>query len=190
MAEAGWDALVVVARVARPHGLRGEVVLHSETDFPDERFRPGAQVLMQDAGALRTLTIRAARFYKGHPIVGFEGLESIEDVEPLAGCELRIEPADLVALPPGCFYHHDLVGCRVETVEGDEVGTVTRVEGAGGASRLTVDGPAGEQLVPLVDQICRQIDLGARRIVIAAPEGLLGLNRVRGPRKVWRGGRR
>ena len=190
MASAEWDSLVVVARVTRPHGLRGEVVLHSETDFPEERFRPGGQVLVEDAGAVRSLTVRSVRVYKGRPIVGFDGIDSIEDAEPFVGCELRIEPGDLIPLPPGCFYHHDLVGCRVETVEGDEVGTVTRGDGAGGASRLTVEGPAGEQLVPLVDEICRQIDPGARRIVIAAPEGLLGLNPVPGPRRVWRGGRR
>ncbi|MCX6543729.1 MAG: ribosome maturation factor RimM [Acidobacteria bacterium] len=189
MAAAGWDSLVVVARVARPHGLRGEVVLFSETDFPEERFRRGGHVLVEDGGGVRTLTVRSARFYKGRPIVGFEGIDSIEAVETLVGHELRIEPGDMVALPPGCFYHHDLVGCRVETVEGNEVGTVTRVDGAGGASRLTVEGPAGEQLVPLVDAICRQIDPEARRIVIAPPEGLLDLNRVRGHRRARRGGR-
>jgi 16S rRNA processing protein RimM len=145
---------------------------------------------MQDAGTVRTLTVRSARFYKGRPIVGFDGIDSIEAVEPFAGRELRIEPGNLVPLPPGCFYHHDLVGCRVETVEGDEVGTVTRVDGDGGGSRLTVEGPAGEHLVPLVDEICRQIDPGARRIVIAPPDGLLSLNQVVGRQRVWRGGRR
>jgi hypothetical protein len=62
-------------------------------------------------------------------------------------------------------------------------------DAAGGASRLTVEGPAGEQLVPLVDAICRQIDPDARRIVIAPPEGLLDLNRVRGHGRARRGGR-
>lgn len=189
MASAEWDSLVVVARVSRPHGLRGEAVLQSETDFPEERFRPGGQVLVQDAGAVRSLTVRSVRIQKGRPIVGFEGIESIEDVEPFVGRELRIAAGDLVELPPGCFYHHDLVGCHVETVDGTQVGTVTRVDGAGGMSRLTVEGPGGEHLVPLVDAICRQIDPGARRIVIAAPEGLLDLNRGPGPRRVWRGRR-
>jgi 16S rRNA processing protein RimM len=190
MAGVEWDSLVVVAHVTRVHGLRGDVVLHSETDFPDERFRPGGTVLVKDADAVRTLTVRSARFYKGHPIVAFDGIDSIEAAEPLVGCELRIEATELVPLPPGCFYHHDLVGCRVETVEGTEVGIVTEVLGAGGASRLTVNGPDGENLIPLVDEICRQIDPGARRIVIAAPDGLLGLNAASGRRRrVWRGGR-
>lgn len=184
-----WEALVVVARVARPHGLRGEVILDADTDFPEERFRPGASVLVQEAGEVRALTVRSSRLHKGRPIVGFEGVDVIEAAEPLVGHELRIEPAALMPLPPGAFYHHDLVGCRVETVDGEQVGTVTRVDGAGGASRLTVDGPAGEQLVPLVDEICREIDPGAKRIVIAAPDGLLGLNRTAPRRRGRRGGR-
>jgi len=190
MTAAEWDALVVVARVARTHGLRGEVILDSETDFPEERFHPGAQVLVNDGGQVRTLTLKALRLHKGRPIVGFEGIDIIEDAEPLAGKELRVEQADLVALPPGAFYHHDLVGCRVETVDGLEVGTVTKVEGGGGASRLVIAGQREEVLVPLVDEICREIDPAARRIVIAAPEGLLGLNEVSGRKREWQGRKR
>ena len=189
MAAGRWEDLVVVGRVARAHGLRGEVILDAVTDFPEERFAPGRDVLMQEAGGVRALTVRTARFQRGRPIVGFEGLESIDQAEGLAGCELRIAAEDLVELPPGMFYHHDLVGCRVDTVDGAEVGTVTKVEGAGAATQLVVTGSSGEQLVPLVDAICRQIDLAARRIVIAAPEGLLGLNEVRGPKRVWHGRR-
>lgn len=190
MTAAEWDAMVVVARVARTHGLRGEVILDSETDFPDERFRPGAQVLVHDGTQVRALTLKALRYHKGRPIVGFVGIDVIEDAEPLAGRELRVEPDALVALPPGAFYHHDLVGCRVETLDGVEVGTVTKVEGGGGASRLVVAGAREEVLVPLVDEICRQIDTAAKRIVIAAPDGLLGLNEVSGRRREWQGRRR
>ena len=189
MAAAQWDDLVVVARVARAHGLRGDVVLDAVTDFPEERFAPGGGVLIQVDGSVRALTIRTARFHRGRPIVGFEGVDSIDQAEAFAGCELRIAPGDLIELPPDMFYHHDLVGCRVETADGAEVGTVAKVEGEGATSRLVVSGPAGEQLVPMVDEICREIDTTARRIVIAAPEGLLGLNEVRGPKRVWRGRR-
>ena len=71
-----WDALVVVARVARTHGLRGEVILDSETDFPEERFAPGARVLVNEAGRVRALTLKALRLHKGRPIVGFEGIDA------------------------------------------------------------------------------------------------------------------
>ena len=76
------------------------------------------------------------------------------------------------------YYHHDLVGCRVETVAGDVVGQVRAVEGSGVTSRLVVQTPGADELIPLIDHVCRVIDPGARRIVIAAPEGLLGLNQT------------
>ena len=74
------------------------------------------------------------------------------------------------------FYHHELTGCRVETVEGGVVGTVSGVEGDGGVNRLVVDAGSGEILVPLVDEICVEIDLAAAVITIDPPEGLLDLN--------------
>jgi 16S rRNA processing protein RimM len=89
---------------------------------------------------------------------------------------LRIPAEQLATLPPGAFYHHDLVGCRVETTGGAPVGTVEAVEGAADASRLVVAGATGEILIPLATDICTTIDVRARRIVIDPPAGLLDLN--------------
>ncbi|MEK6629994.1 MAG: ribosome maturation factor RimM [Acidobacteriota bacterium] len=186
MTEAEWDALVVVGRVARPHGRWGEVILNAETDFPEERFRPGRQLLTRRGVDVMALTVRSARIQQGRPVLGFAGVESIDDAQALAGCELRIAVADLVPLPPGMFYQHDLVGCRVETVDGIDLGVVAAVDGSGAASRLVVDGPAGEQLIPLTQDICRIVDPAARRIVIAPPDGLLGLNDTRRSRQARR----
>ena len=115
--------------------------------------------------------------HKGRPIVGFEGIDSIEDAERLGRVELWIRAADRAALPDGEFYHDALIGCRVETTDGKEVGTVSRVEGPRGMSLLVVKGEgAREVLVPLAEAICPVIDPAARRIVINPPEGLLELN--------------
>lgn len=171
-----WDDCIVVARVSRPHGLRGDVVLHPETDFLEERFRPGDRFFVLEGARIGVMTLRAARFQRGRPIVGFEGIDTIEAAEVLAGRELRIDPSALVPLPDGVYYHHDLVGCRVETMDGADVGVVTRVDGGGVATRLVVDGATGEQLIPLAVDICRTIDTEGRRIRIEAPDGLLDLN--------------
>ena len=183
---AAWDDLIVVARVARPHGRRGEVILNLETDFPEERFRPGNRLLVRRGALIAPLVIRSVWFMRDRPVVGFDGVESIDDAEALAGIELRIPAEQLAALPPGMFYHHDLLGCRVETTSGAVVGEVVGVEGRGAASRLVVRTPRGEDLIPLVDEMCPIIDPPARRIVVAAPDGLLGLNetaRSRGERR-------
>ena len=174
-----WDDMAVVGRVARPHGLRGDVVVNPETDFIAERFRPGATLWTRSAGREEQLTITSARVQNGRPVIGFEGLSSIEAVERLAGLELRVPETSLQPLEPGRYYEHQLVGCAVETAKGEAVGTVVRVESGAGGSRLVVDGPRGEILVPLAAEICVDVDVAARRIRIEPPEGLLELNEVR-----------
>ena len=83
----------------------------------------------------------------------------------------------LAGLPRGTFYRHDLVGCQVQTSAGAAVGVVQGVEGTLDRSRLVVQSPDGEVLIPLVTAICTSIDVEAKRIVIDPPEGLLELNR-------------
>ena len=174
-----WDDMAVVGRIARPHGLRGDVVVNPETDFVAERFRPGATVWTRSAGRDEQLTIASARVQNGRPVVGFEGLSSIEAVERLAGLELRVPEESLQPLEPGRYYEHQLVGCSVETADGTSVGTVVRVDSSAGGSRLVVEGARGEILVPLAVDICVEIDIARRRIRIEPPEGLLELNETR-----------
>ena len=174
-----WDDMVVVGRITRPHGLRGQVVVTPETDFVAERFRPGAFVWTRWAGRDEQLTIASARVQHGRPVIGFEGLLSVEAVERLAGLELRIPEASLQPLAPGRYYEHQLVGCVVEEAAGAGVGTVVRVESGAGGSRLVVQGLRGEILIPFAVEICIEVDLGRKRIRIDPPEGLLELNEVR-----------
>src|SRR5687767_3454320 len=122
-----WDDMAVVGRVARPHGLRGDVVVTPETDFVTERFRPGATVWTRTGGREEQLTIATARVHNGRAVVGFAGLSSIEAAERLAGLELRIPEESLQPLEPGRYYEHQLVGCSVATARGELVGTVVRV---------------------------------------------------------------
>lgn len=177
-----WEELVVVARVARAHGLRGEVVLNPETDFAEDRFAPGQRFYVLDGARVGELVSRSLFFNRIRPVVGFEGIDTIEQTDHLVGCELRIDPADLTPLPDGVFYQHDLAGCRVETSDGVEVGVVRKVDGSGNASRLVVDAESGEVLIPLAVDICTTIDPAGRRIVVNAPDGLFDLNVTRARR--------
>ena len=169
--------MAVVGTIARPHGIRGQVVLNVETDFPDERFRSGSELFVGRRGGIEPLTLTTVRFHQGRPIVGIAGVDSIDDAQRLAGLELRVPADRLVRLPEGTFYRHELIGCGVETGEGRPVGTVTHVEGTMDASRLVVDADGDEVLIPLNDAICTRIDAVGKRIVIEPPEGLLTLNR-------------
>jgi 16S rRNA processing protein RimM len=168
--------MVLVGRIARPHGIRGHVIVTPETDFVDERFRTGATFWTRSDRGDETLTVNAARVQNGRPVIGFEGFTRIEDVERLAGLDLRVPEDTLQPLAEGAYYVHDLVGCAVETVSGERVGEVLRVDGGAGASVLSIRGPRGEVLVPLAADICIEVDVAGRRIRINPPEGLLELN--------------
>jgi 16S rRNA processing protein RimM len=172
-----WKAMALVGRIARAHGLRGQVILNLETDFPEERFQPGAELFIERKGRVEPLTISSVRFHRERPIVGLGGVETVDDAEALAGHELRVPVERLAALPPGTYYRHDLIGCRVETTSGAAVGVVSDVEGTLAGSRLVVDGAAGEVLIPLAAEICPEIDPAGKRIVIDPPPGLVDLNR-------------
>jgi 16S rRNA processing protein RimM len=171
-----WEQMALVGRIARAHGRRGEVIVNPETDFPDTRFRTGAEVFVERQHGVEALTITGVRFQHDRPVVGFAGVDSMDAAEALAGLELRVPVDRLAPLPEGTFYHHDLIGCEVETRAGERVGTVRAVEGTGARSRLVIDGARGEILIPLADEICPSVDVVARRIVIEPPEGLLELN--------------
>ena len=172
--------MVTVGRIVRPHGNRGQVVVDPESDFAEERFKPGETLCVHRGEPAGTdeLTVSASRPHERRWVVGFEGVGSIDDAEALRGLELRIPEARLRTLGPNTFYAHDLVGCEVRTLGGDRVGVVTRVDLATGIPMLVVTA-RGEVLVPFVDAICRRVDPEARVIEIDPPDGLIALNGAR-----------
>jgi 16S rRNA processing protein RimM len=170
-----WDALILVGVVARSHGNKGEVIVNSETDFPEERFRPGGRLHTRlPGGEERLLVVTSSRMHQGRPVLALDGYGSISDAEGLAGCELRVPESEQAPLPPGLFYHHQLVGCEVVGEDGGAIGRVAKVEGGTGTSRLVVRGPRKELQIPLADEICT-VDIARKRITVRPPEGLLEL---------------
>jgi 16S rRNA processing protein RimM len=178
--------MALVGRITRPHGLRGQVVVHPETNFVDERFAEGATFWTRSTAGDEQLTIVSSRVQNGRAVVAFDGFTRVEDVERLAGLELRIPEDALQPLQPGTYYEHQLVGCAVETTAGDVVGQVAKVEGGVGASRLVMNGPRGEILIPLAVDICVDIDIANRKIRISPPPGLLDLNETTKSRRTRR----
>ena len=176
MTEPAWDDLILVGRIARTHGLRGEVAIDVVSDFADERFLPGRTLWRRDTRGVAALVVATVRDHHDRLLVRFEGIDTIEAAEALGKAEVRMAPTEIDALPDGTYHHFDLVGCEVVTTDGTAVGTVRGVDGSRTASRLVVQAARGEVLVPLADSICVEIDPAGKRIVIAPPEGLLDLN--------------
>ena len=184
-----WDDMVVVGRIARAHGNRGQVIVNVETDFPARRFQPDRVVYLNADGGPQPCRIAASRFHAGRPVLTLEGVETMSQAEALSGYELRVPEATLPPLPVGTFYQHDLVGCEVTTTTGAVVGTVVAVRGSAGANRLIVrpagrdgtdGGPGGggdEIEMPLAEPICVRIEPRRKMVIVDPPDGLLELNR-------------
>lgn len=171
--------LIGIARIARPHGVKGEVIAELMTDFP-ERFGTIAKVTARRPdGSLISLTLTGHRFHKGRIILKFEGYGSFERAEELRNTTLVVERRELVKLPHDSYYNFDLIGCRVEVAGGGELGRVEEVRDFGAAPLLVVAGEdAGgprEYLIPFTREICPRVDIAGRLIEIVPPDGLLEL---------------
>lgn len=164
---------VVVGRIGRPHGIRGEVTVEPRTDEPDERFAPGA-VLSVD-GPVTTLVVDRAHWHSGRLLVAFAGVHDRNAAEALRGLLLHVErPADELPADPEEFYDSSLVECTVELADGTPVGVVSEVVHLPGQDLLSVRTPDDRDvLVPFVEAIVPTVDVAERRIVITPPPGLI-----------------
>ncbi len=175
--EDGLDSveLVIVARVAKPRGVKGEVAADLLTDFP-ERFEGLEELIAVFPGGRRTrLALEGHWFHGDRVVLKLEGYDSPEDASALAGCELAVPESEAVELEEGEFYDWQLEGCRAETIEGRALGTVREVLHTGGEAHVLVirDEAEREHLIPLAESICVEIDTDAKLIRVDAPEGLL-----------------
>jgi 16S rRNA processing protein RimM len=171
----------LVARIGKPHSLRGEVTVQLHTDDPEGRFVPGARFATEAAagsGVPRELVLRSARVHNGIWLLAFEGIPDRTGAEGLRGTRLLVDSED-VPEEDGDegWYEDELVGLRAVDRDGAELGTVSGLE-VGAAQDLLVLTLAGGTTawVPLVEEIVPEVDVEAGRVVIDAPPGLLELN--------------
>ena len=167
---------LVVGRVGRPHGLRGEVTVEVRTDDPAQCFA-GGSVLLTDPPGRGPLTVAGSRWHADRLIVRFAGVGDRESAENLRDTVLEIESDELAPLTdPEEFYDHELIGLTVLTVTGEQVGTVSDVLHHG-QDLLVVSGTGArggrEILVPFVAALVPEVDIKAGRLVIDPPAGLL-----------------
>lgn len=180
----------LVARIGRPHGLRGEVTLQLHTDDPEARLAPGTVLDTRaepGSGVPRTLTVASARSHQGTWLVGFEGIPDRTGAEGLRGTRL-VRPADLVD-PAGDrsptededdegWYEDELVGLAAYDPAGVLLGEVSGLVTGVAQDRLVLTLTDGAQAeVPFVEALVPSVDLEAGRVVVDAPPGLLDLGR-------------
>ena len=168
------EDLVVVGRLARPHGLRGEMSVEVLTDFPG-RFVPGLVLLASGEGGSRRreLVVAAVRGHGERVLVTFEGVASRTAAEELRGLDVAVPAGSEVPRPEGFVYHFDVEGCRAVDRAGRELGVVTGLADVAGRSLLELRTPLGERAVPFVEPIVVSVDLAKRLVVLDPPAGLL-----------------
>jgi 16S rRNA processing protein RimM len=172
---------VIVGRIGRPHGIRGEVLIGVRTDEPDLRFAVGASLdagptADGDSAADQILRVASKRWHSGQLLIGFAGITDRTAAGELTGSWLRVDSSQLPPTPdPDEFRDHELIGLSVRTSAGQAVGVVTDVLHHG-QDLLVVRRAAGdgeEHLVPFVKAIVPEIDVAAGLLVIDPPPGLL-----------------
>lgn len=186
---------VTIARILRSRGNKGEVAAELLTDFP-ERLKTFKEVFLSDGKvAPRTAGLKSFWVDRNHPGFGvfhFEGVSSINDAEKLRGYGIQIPIEQRVELPAGNYFVTDLIGCsafelpsvapavssapsapsRAPSLLGSVRDVFFPGESQPGTPLLAVDTSSGELLIPLAEDICKKIDVAARRIEVLLPEGL------------------
>ncbi|WP_293786896.1 ribosome maturation factor RimM [uncultured Aeromicrobium sp.] len=162
--------LVVIGRVGRAHGIRGEVAVELRTDEPERRFAPGASVLC----AGRPLTVTTARRHAGRLLVAFEQVRDRTAAEGLRGqlIEAEVDPAERPE-DDDAFYDRQLIGLHVERLDGTHVGKVSEVLHLRAHDTLAIDADGRELLVPFVAALVPDVDLERGVVTVADVPGLL-----------------
>jgi 16S rRNA processing protein RimM len=164
-----------VARIGKPHGIRGEVTVQVLTDAPGDRFVPGTQFVVEPASA-GPLTVESARWNKDILLLAFEEVETRNDAETLRGAKLYIETEELEEDDDEGWYEHELVGLDVR-VGGKVVGKVSGLHTMPVQDLLVVTGEDGKEvLVPFVEQIVPEVNVGEKYVVVTPPPGLFEVN--------------
>lgn len=174
---------VWLARIRRPQGRKGEVLADLLTDFP-EKFSERKHLWLvpeKSSASAREVELTAHWPHKGGMVLHFASFDSISDAAALTGLLVAIPRSQRAPLDDGEVYIGDLIGCSLLNVAGGtpvRVGEIEDVDrGAGPVALLVVRGAEGEILIPFAQSYLRRIDLEARRVEMALPEGLVDLNR-------------
>ncbi|MFJ4003204.1 ribosome maturation factor RimM [Streptomyces sp. NPDC090023] len=165
---------LVVARIGRAHGIKGEVTVEVRTDEPESRLAPGA-VLATDPASVGPLTIATGRVHSGRLLLRFEGVADRTGAEALRNT-LLIADVDPEEMPDDEdeYYDHQLIDLDVVTEDGTEVGRITEISHLPSQDLFIVERPDGsEVLIPFVEEIVSEIDLNEQKAVITPPPGLI-----------------
>lgn len=165
-----------VGKIVNTHGVKGEVKIVSTTDFPEERYQIGNTLYLFHSNNKEPigLVIKSHRNHKNFDLLTFEGYEDINEVEKFKEGILKVQEDQLQELDEGEYYFHEIVGCKVLTTEGEDLGTIREILSPGANDVWVVKGERGkEYLIPYIEDIVKNVDIEKQVITIEPMEGLL-----------------
>ncbi|TRZ38746.1 ribosome maturation factor RimM [Niallia circulans] len=165
-----------VGKVVNTHGIRGELRVISRTDFPEERYKVGNSIYFFGEGKKEPseLKVKTQRPHKNFHLLTFEGYDNVNEVEFMKGGTLKVPESFLGELPENEYYFHEIIGCKVETVEGDEIGVISEILTPGANDVWVIKTTKKtEVLIPYIEEVVMKVDVKEKLVVIEPMEGLL-----------------
>ena len=170
---------IAVGVIRKAHGVRGEASVEIWTHSADRLSElTDVTLVAPDEKTTRDMRIESVRPHGDRALVKFAGIDTPEALRDLNNWTIEIPKDEARELEENEFFLHDLVGLTLVDADGAMRGTVAEANESGGGIMLTVDGPKGRYDVPFAAEICTEIDLDRKRIVVALPEGLDDLDHV------------
>jgi 16S rRNA processing protein RimM len=163
--------LITIGRVVGTHGLRGEVRVRLETDFP-QRFDGLREAYLVRGGRTETITIGGTRPHRGGVLMVIHGIDDMAAARQLCGADIAVPREAAVRLGADEYYVFEIIGLRVRAVDGRLLGTVTQVMRTPANDVYVVEGPDGELLVPALRDVVRRVDRAGQEMTVALPPGL------------------
>ena len=166
---------LVVGRILRPHGIRGELRVEIITDYPERLGHHPCFYLASPhtPEAVQRYPVEKLRRHRDALLLKLDGCDNRSDAEGLRGMLVQIPIENAVPLEEGEYYHFQLIGVRVETERGEWMGQVVEVLDTGANDVYVVRGPWGEVLLPAVDEVVLELDLELKRMVVHLLPGML-----------------
>ncbi|WP_322922736.1 ribosome maturation factor RimM [Paenibacillus campi] len=165
-----------VGKIVNTHGIRGELKIYPNTDFPEVRFAPGNKLMMrnEDTGAVQEVEIQTSRLQKNMYVIRFKGFGDINEVEQYKGWELRVSKDEAVELEEDEYYFHEIIGCEVITDAGQSLGVIQEILTPGANDVWVVKPAKGKDiLIPYIHDVVQQINIDDKKIIVQVMEGLL-----------------
>ena len=160
-----------VGKIVNTHALQGEVKVISNSDFKEDRFKKGSQLVIDFNGDHIEVTVATHRVHKGADLLKFKHLNSINDVEKFKGCALLVSADEL---DENEFYYFEIIGCQVVTTDDEVIGEISEILETGANDVWVVKRPGQKDaLIPYIEDVVKSVDIESKKVTINVLEGLL-----------------